>query len=114
MNNSTVYWGKLLEENEGIGNVLKAFFGDLFSLKLYRQFRDQWFIIIGFALFFTVSYRNVMIDVKYAKIKDLKAELALIQKENEQLQANNERKSASGSFFGQRFFSVKEMLRKIF
>ena len=57
MNNSTVYWGKLLEENEGIGNVLKAFFGDLFSLKLYRQFRDQWFIIIGFALLTTVLYQ---------------------------------------------------------
>lgn len=56
MNNSTVYWGKLLAENDGFGEVLRAFFGDLFSLKLYKQFRDQWFIIIGFALLSSFLY----------------------------------------------------------
>lgn len=47
-------------------------------------------VLIGFAIFFTISYRNAVIDTKYATIKSLKSELATVQKENEQLEATIE------------------------
>lgn len=47
-------------------------------------------ILIGFAAFFTISYRYAIIDAKYAEIKKLKTNLASIEKENEQLEATIE------------------------
>ena len=58
--------------------------------KTIKKSKIIFYVIIGFAMFFTISYRNAMIDIKYAKIKELKTELATIQKENEQLEANVE------------------------
>ena len=49
-----------------------------------------FFVLIGFAAFFTISYRNAIIDAKYAEIKALKNDLALVEKENEQLEATIE------------------------
>ena len=47
-------------------------------------------VLIGFLAFFTISYRNAVIDSKYAEIKKLKSNLAEVEKENEQLQATIE------------------------
>jgi len=58
--------------------------------KTLKKSKIIFYIIIGFAMFFTISYRNAMIDIKYAKIKKLKSELATVQKENEQLEASVE------------------------
>ena len=49
-----------------------------------------FFVLIGFVAFFTISYRNAVIDAKYAKIKTLKNDLAAVEKENEQLEATIE------------------------
>lgn len=48
------------------------------------------YVLIGFAILFAISYRNSLINENFTKIKELKAELATIQKENEQLEANIE------------------------
>ncbi len=58
--------------------------------KTLKKSKIIFYIIIGFAMFFTISYRNAMIDIKYAKIKELKTELAAVKKENEQLEASVE------------------------
>lgn len=49
-----------------------------------------FFVLIAFFAFFTISYRNAIIDSKHAAIKDLKNKLALAEKENEQLEATIE------------------------
>lgn len=46
-----------------------------------------FFVLIGFMAFFTISYRNAVIDSKYAEIKSLRKNLAMVEKENEQLEA---------------------------
>lgn len=44
------------------------------------------YLIIGFSVLLAISYRNTKIDENFAKLQELKADLALVQKENEQLQ----------------------------
>ena len=60
------------------------------KLKTLKKIKIVLFVLIGFLAFFTISFRNAMIDSKYAEIKKLKNELALVEKENEQLQAGIE------------------------
>ena len=48
------------------------------------------YIIIGFIVLFTISYRNSLINEKFSKVKMLKEELSSVQKENEQLQVSIE------------------------
>lgn len=49
--------------------------------------------VIGvFAILLTISYRNSLINEKFTDIKNMKNELALIEKENEQLKVNVESK----------------------
>ncbi len=48
------------------------------------------FVLIGFALVFTMSYRNALISQNYSNIKTLEKKLAVVQKENEQLEVNIE------------------------
>lgn len=48
------------------------------------------YVAIGFIILFAISYRNSLINEKFAEIKTLKTELATIQKENEQLEVNIE------------------------
>ena len=43
-----------------------------------------------FAVLFAISYRNSLINENFAKIKTLKSDLAVIQKENGQLEINIE------------------------
>lgn len=56
----------------------------------FKKIKTVFYVVLGFAMFFSISYRNAIIDIKYSKIKELKTELAAIQKENEQLEANVE------------------------
>ena len=44
------------------------------------------YLIIGFAIFFGISYRNAKIDENFDKVQTLKAELETIEKENAQLE----------------------------
>lgn len=48
------------------------------------------YIAIGFSILFAISYRNSLINEKFAEIKQLKANLAQIEKKNEQLEVNIE------------------------
>lgn len=58
--------------------------------KTSKKVKIVLFVLIGFLAFFTISYRNAVIDSKYAEIKKLKSNLAEVEKENEQLQATIE------------------------
>lgn len=48
------------------------------------------YIAIGFAMLFTISYRNSLINESYNEKEKLKSELSAVQKENEQLKVNIE------------------------
>lgn len=43
-----------------------------------------------FTILLTISYRNSLINEKFTDIKEMKSELALVEKENEQLKVNIE------------------------
>lgn len=47
-------------------------------------------VAIGFVILLAISYRNTLINERFAEIKELKTELAAITKENEQLEVNIE------------------------
>ena len=47
-------------------------------------------VVIGFIILLAISYRNTLINERFAEIKNLKANLAAITKENEQLEVNIE------------------------
>lgn len=49
------------------------------------------YVIAGFAVLFAISYRKAEIDENFTKVQDLKDELAVIEKENEQLEVSIER-----------------------
>ncbi len=59
-------------------------------IKTSSKIKMVFYVLVGFAIFFTISYRNAVIDAKYAEIKTLKSELATVEKENEQLEATIE------------------------
>lgn len=48
------------------------------------------YIAIGFSVLLAISYRNSVINEKFAQNKTLKANLSAIQKENQQLEVNIE------------------------
>ncbi len=48
------------------------------------------FVMVVFAILFTISYRNTQINESFNKIQKLKTELSSLQKENEQLQVTIE------------------------
>lgn len=48
------------------------------------------YTLIIFSAFFVMTYRNSLIDEKFMKVESLKSDLALLQKENEQLRVNIE------------------------
>ncbi len=60
------------------------------KMKTAKKAKIVIFVLIAFIAFFTITYRNAVIDAKYAEIKTLKNELALVEKENEQLEATIE------------------------
>ena len=51
-----------------------------------RQMKAIKYIIIGFLIIFGISLRNSQIDENFAKIQDLKSELAEVEKQNAQLE----------------------------
>lgn len=48
------------------------------------------YLIIGFIILFAVSYRNSQIDENFAKVQNLKEELAEVEKQNAQLEVSIE------------------------
>lgn len=48
------------------------------------------YVVIGFSILLAISYRNSVINEKFAQIKNLKSNLATLEKENEQLAVNIE------------------------
>lgn len=54
------------------------------------QSRVIMYVAIGFVILLAISYRNSVINEKFAQIKTLKGNLAAVQKENEQLEVNIE------------------------
>ena len=55
-----------------------------------HKIKSVSYVLVAFLMLFTICYRNSLIDEKYAEVKSLKNEIALIQKENDQLEANIE------------------------
>lgn len=63
--------------------------------KIVKQNKKQHkktvlYVGISFCLLFGICYRNAIISENFKQIKELKSELAVIQKENEQLEVNIE------------------------
>lgn len=58
--------------------------------KLKPEAKVMLYVVIGFMILLAISYRNSVINEKFAENKNLKSNLATIQKENEQLEANIE------------------------
>ena len=55
-----------------------------------QQVKAVIYVLSIFAILFVISYRNSTIAEDFSKIKSLKADLAAIEKENEQLKVNIE------------------------
>ncbi len=58
--------------------------------QIKNQAKIMLYVAFGFIILFAISYRNSVINEKFSEIKSLKANLALIEKENEQLKVNIE------------------------
>ena len=58
--------------------------------KLKPEVKMMVYVAIGFMVLLAISYRNSVINERFAEIKKLKTNLATLQKENEQLEANIE------------------------
>ena len=54
--------------------------------KIKIQIKIIGYLIIIFTILFAISYRNALIDKNFLEVKDLRNNLAAIQKENEQLE----------------------------
>ena len=55
------------------------------------------YIGVVFAILFAISYRNALIAQEYSQIKELKGQLAEIEKDNKQLEVNIESKTNLGA-----------------
>ena len=58
--------------------------------KLKVEVKVMAYIAIGFAVLLAISYRNSVINEKFAQNKNLKSSLATLQKENQQLEVSIE------------------------
>ena len=67
--------------------------------KLRLEAKTKAIIYVGllFAILFAISYRNTVISEKYSEIKEMKSNLAAIEKENEQIEVNIESKTNLGT-----------------
>lgn len=54
------------------------------------KFKVIIYVLVLFAAFFVITYRNSQIDESFMKVKSMQSDLALLQKENEQLKVNIE------------------------
>lgn len=55
-----------------------------------KKAKTIMYIALAFSILFTISYRNAQIDENFSEVQDLKEELALLEKENEQLEVSIE------------------------
>lgn len=60
------------------------------KVKASLKVKCIFYVLIAFSMLFTKCYRNSLIDEKHAEIKSLEGEIALLQKENDQIEANIE------------------------
>ena len=60
---------------------------------LQNRYKAICYVLIFFAVLFAISYRNTLISEKYSQIKEMKSNLADIEKENEQLEVSIESKT---------------------
>lgn len=58
--------------------------------KQIRQKKMVLGILFAFGVLLVISYRNSLINENFTKVKELKEELAIVEKENEQLQVSIE------------------------
>ena len=59
--------------------------------KMKTEAKAVIYILLGFAILCVISYRNSLINESFTAKETLKAELAVLQKENEQLQVSIEK-----------------------
>ena len=64
-----------------------------------KNINSKIILYIGaiFVILFAVSYRNALIAQEYSQLKDLKAQLSEVEKENKQLEVNIESKTNLGA-----------------
>lgn len=55
-----------------------------------KKIKTTMWVILGFAIVFLISSRNAKIDENFAQVRELKEELAAIEKENAQLEVSIE------------------------
>ena len=60
------------------------------KIKLKAKAKIVIYVTIGFAILFSISYRNSLITESFNKKEELKKNLGMIEKENEQLKVNIE------------------------
>lgn len=60
------------------------------QVKQNKKTETMILVAIGFIILLAISYRNTLINERFAEIKNLKTQLAAITKENEQLEVNIE------------------------
>lgn len=61
------------------------------------QYKAILYVVVAFAILFAISYRNTVISEKYSHIKEVKSDLATIEKENEQMEVSIESKTNLGT-----------------
>ena len=64
--------------------------GKQIRVKQDKKAKTIIWVAIGFIILLVISYRNTLINERFAEIKQLKTDLASITKENEQLEVNIE------------------------
>lgn len=67
------------------------------KLHLESKTKAIVYVALLFGILFAISYRNTVISEKYSQIKDMKASLAALEKENEQIEVNIESKTNLGT-----------------
>lgn len=67
------------------------------KLKLQSKTKAIAYVMLLFAVLFAISYRNTVISEKYSQIKEMKSNLASIEKENEQIEVSIESKTNLGT-----------------
>lgn len=60
------------------------------KIRLKNHTRAVLYLVVGFVILFAISYRNSLITASFDKKESLKKELAVLEKENAQLEVNME------------------------
>ena len=62
----------------------------VFKKKNKYNYKPVAYIMLAFAMLFTISYRNSLINEKYNEKESIKSQVSAVQKENEQLKVSIE------------------------